>query len=82
LLARQGARAAAETAYCEAIERAQAQHALSLELRAALDLYELRAGDRRAEEGRELLADVLGRFTQGLDRPEPARAAAILRAPR
>jgi hypothetical protein len=45
-------------------------------------LYELRAGDRRAEEGRELLADVLGRFTQGLDRPEPARAAAILRAPR
>jgi class 3 adenylate cyclase/tetratricopeptide (TPR) repeat protein len=81
LLDRQGERVAAETAYCEAIERARAQHALSLELRAALDLYELRADDRRAEEGRDLLASVLARFAQGLDRPEPARAAAILRAP-
>jgi len=82
LLARQGAHAAAETAYCQAIERAQAQHALSLELRAALDLYDLRANDHRAAEGRDLLAGVLARFTQGLDRPEPARAAAILRVPR
>jgi len=71
---------AAETAYRQAIERAQAQRALSLELRAALDLYELRADDRRAEQGRDLLAGVLARFTQGFDRPEPARAAAILRA--
>jgi class 3 adenylate cyclase/tetratricopeptide (TPR) repeat protein len=82
LLVRQGARAAAETAYRQAIERAQAQRALSLELRAALDLYELRADDRRAEQGRNLLAGVLARFTQGFDRPEPARAAAILRAAR
>jgi tetratricopeptide (TPR) repeat protein len=80
LLHRQGARAAAEAAYCQAIKRAQAQHAFSLELRAALDLYELRADDRRADQGRDLLAGVLSRFIQGLDRPEPARAAAILRA--
>jgi len=81
LLDRQGDRAAAETAYCQAIERAQAQHALSLQLRAALDLYELRVDDHRVDEGRDLLAGVLARFTQGFDRPEPARAAAILQMP-
>ncbi|MGH3784666.1 MAG: hypothetical protein ACRDRO_29650, partial [Pseudonocardiaceae bacterium] len=79
LLARQGKRSAAEAAYCQAIERAQAQHALSLELRAGLDLYELWAQDGRAEEGRALLAGVLARFTQGFDRPELARASAIVR---
>lgn len=78
LLERRGARSAAEAAYNQAIERAQAQHALSLELRAALDLYELRAQDGRAEEGRTLLADVLPRFTQGFDRPELARARDIV----
>jgi hypothetical protein len=79
LLARRGERSAAEAAYLQAIERAQGQHALSLELRAALDLYELRAGDGRAKEGRTLLASVLARFTQGFDRPELARASAIVR---
>ncbi len=78
LLAREGERSAAEASYCQAIERARAQQALSLELRAALDLYELRAEEGRADEGRALLAGVLERFTQGLDRPEPARAAAII----
>ncbi len=78
LLARQGERSAAEASYCQAIERARTQQALSLELRAALDLYELRAEEGRADEGRALLAGVLERFTQGLDRPEPARAAAIV----
>jgi tetratricopeptide (TPR) repeat protein len=80
LLARQGQRSAAEAAYRQAIERSQAQHALSLELRAALDLYELCAEDGRAEQARVLLAGVLARFTQGLDRPELARARAIVRA--
>jgi class 3 adenylate cyclase/tetratricopeptide (TPR) repeat protein len=80
LLTRQGERSAAEAAYCQAIERARAQRALSLELRAALDLYELRADDGRSEEGRALLAGVLARFTQGFDRPELARASAIVRA--
>jgi class 3 adenylate cyclase/tetratricopeptide (TPR) repeat protein len=81
LLARQSERSAAEAAYCQAIERAQEQHALSLELRAGLDLYELCAQDGRAEEGRALLTGLLGRFTQGLDRPELARASAIVKAP-
>jgi tetratricopeptide (TPR) repeat protein len=80
VLARQGERSASEAAYRQAMERAAAQHALSLELRAGLDLYELQADDGRAEEGRVLLASLLARFTQGLDRPEPARAAAIVQA--
>jgi hypothetical protein len=79
LLTRRGERSAAEAAYCQAIERARAQRSLSLELRAALDLYELRAEDGRAEEGRALLAGVLARFTQGFDRPEIAGASAIVR---
>ncbi|MGH2706673.1 MAG: AAA family ATPase [Actinomycetota bacterium] len=79
LLARQGERAAAEAAYCQAIERAHGQHALSLELRAALDLCELRVEDRHPEEGRKLLAGVLARFSQGFDHPEIARASAIVR---
>jgi tetratricopeptide (TPR) repeat protein len=81
LLARQGEHSAAEAAYCQAIERAQAQHALSLELRAALDLYELRAQDGPAHEPRAALTGLLERFTQGLDRPELVRARIIVRAP-
>jgi tetratricopeptide (TPR) repeat protein len=77
LLVRRGERSAAEAAYAQAIERARAQDALSLELRAALDLYDLRAADGRAGEGRALLAALLRRFTQGLDRPEIGRATAI-----
>jgi hypothetical protein len=82
LLARQGERAAAEASYRQALERAGAQQALSLELRTALDLYDLQAEDGPADESRALLARLLARFTQGLDRPEPARAAAIVRGRR
>jgi tetratricopeptide (TPR) repeat protein len=80
LLARQGERSAAEAAYSQAIERARAQRALSLELRTGLDLYELWAQVGRVDEGRALLAGVLAGFTQGGDRPELARARAIIRA--
>ena len=80
LLTRQGERSAAEAAYGQAIERARAQCALSLELRAALDLYELLADDGRSEVGRAQLASVLAPFTQGFDRPELASASAIVRA--
>jgi tetratricopeptide (TPR) repeat protein len=79
LLARQ--RSAAEAAYHQAIKWAQAQHALSLELRAGLDLYQLCTQDGRAEQGRALLAGILPRFTQGFDRPEFTCAHAIVQAP-
>jgi class 3 adenylate cyclase/tetratricopeptide (TPR) repeat protein len=78
LLARQGEYAAAEASYRRALGKAREQGALSLELRAALDLHELVASDGRADESRARLAGILERFAQGLDRPEPARAAAIL----
>ncbi|MDQ3943557.1 MAG: AAA family ATPase [Actinomycetota bacterium] len=80
LLERQGERSAAETNYRQAIERARAQQARSLELRAALDLYDLQVTVGRAEEARDLLAGLLKGFTQGLDRPELARARAAIKA--
>ena len=80
LFARQSERSTAEAAYCQAIERAQKQHALSLELRAALDLYELRTENEAVHESRAALTALLKRFTQGLDRPEIVRASAIVRA--
>jgi class 3 adenylate cyclase/tetratricopeptide (TPR) repeat protein len=79
LLARQGERSTAEAAYSQAIERAREQGALSLELRAAMDMYELCAEHGQTDEGRALLAGLLERFTQGLDQPELARAGAIVR---
>jgi tetratricopeptide (TPR) repeat protein len=81
LLARQGKRSAAEAAYHQALQRAREQHALSLELRAGLDLYELFAQDGHAKHARTLLAAILTKFTQGFDRPELIRANAIIQAP-
>jgi hypothetical protein len=80
LLERQGERAAAETGYRQAMARARAQQARSLELRAALDLYDLQVTIGRAEEACVLLAALLKAFTQGLDRPELARARAAIKA--
>src|SRR5438445_503113 len=80
LLAREGECSAAEASYRMAAVRARGQNALSLELRAALDLYELLAAEGRAEEGRLQLGGVLERFTQGLDRPDLVRAVAIVGA--
>jgi class 3 adenylate cyclase/tetratricopeptide (TPR) repeat protein len=80
LLARRGQRAAAEAAYLQAMKRARGQGALSLELRGAIDLYDLCAGSQRAEEARGVVAGLLPRFTQGLDRPEIARARAIVQS--
>ncbi|MGH8900620.1 MAG: AAA family ATPase [Egibacteraceae bacterium] len=79
LLERQGQRQHAEKFYCLAMERARSQHALSLELRAALDLYELRVKQGREEEGRTLLSRLVQGFNQGFDRTEIARAVAIVR---
>jgi class 3 adenylate cyclase/tetratricopeptide (TPR) repeat protein len=70
---------AAEASFREAIHRARRQAAPALELRAALDFYNLRARQGRADQGRAQLAQILAGFTQGLDRPEPTRAAAIVR---
>ena len=76
----QGAHAQGEAGYREALRRARAQGARSLELRAALDLYDLYSQQGRPQAATSLLAAILEGFAQGLDRPEPARAAAIVRA--
>jgi tetratricopeptide (TPR) repeat protein len=81
LLERRGEHSAAEAAYRQAIQRARAQHALSLELRAGLDLYELCAQDGRADHARTLLAAIHAQFTQGFDRPELIRANVIIQGP-
>jgi predicted Zn-dependent protease len=78
ILARRGERSRAEASYREAMDRAGRQQALSLELRAALDLHELDAAAGQPEGSRATLAGLLARFTEGLDRPELARAASIV----
>ena len=72
---------AAEAAYREAIYRARRQGAVALELRAALDLYDLRVQLGQATHAHALLATPLARYTEGFDQSEPSRAAAILRSP-
>jgi class 3 adenylate cyclase/tetratricopeptide (TPR) repeat protein len=75
LFARQGDAAAAETAYQEAMDRARGQKAVTLELRAALDLYDLKAAD---EESQGLLARVVQRVPGGQRQSEAALALALL----
>jgi predicted ATPase len=69
----------AEAALLRALEIARAQQAKSLELRAATNLAQLWSSRQRADEGRRLLADLHGWFTEGLDTPV-ARAARSLPA--
>jgi tetratricopeptide (TPR) repeat protein len=80
ILTSHGESATAEAAFDEAIRRARLQGALALELRCLLDLYELRSGQGRTDQVEARLTETLARFNQGLDRPEPARAAAIVAA--
>jgi class 3 adenylate cyclase/predicted ATPase len=69
---------AAEACLRRGIEVARGQHALLLELRSATALGELLAAERRAEEARALLADVIGRFSQGHGTPVLRTASAHL----
>jgi tetratricopeptide (TPR) repeat protein len=78
LLARAGDAAGAEAQFRAALERARAQGAAFLELRAALDLADLLAATGRTAEAVDPLADSLARCPEGLDRPDPTRAAALV----
>jgi len=57
---------AAERSYLQAIEVAQSQGALSLELRAARLMADLLGRTQRADQGRSLLAPIVDRFESGL----------------
>ncbi|MDH3726737.1 MAG: hypothetical protein OER77_04330, partial [Myxococcales bacterium] len=61
-----------------AIEIAQSQNALSLELRAGVSLGRLLAKQGQAERARELVAPIYARFDEGLDCPDLVDARELL----
>jgi predicted ATPase len=78
LLLAQGAEAGdAEAALCRALEIARSQGARSLELRAAMSLARLWAGQDRGGEGRALLAELCAWFTEGHETPDLQAARAL-----
>ncbi|MBV9920854.1 MAG: hypothetical protein JOY78_08405, partial [Pseudonocardia sp.] len=83
LLARRGELSKAESAFREAFQLATAQEAHPLQLRAALDAYELLAATGRGEEGRDLVGQVLvdDDMLSTTDRPELIRVQTLLSRP-
>lgn len=71
----------AEASHLKAITFADRQKARTLELRAALDLYEFFSPAGRAAEGRDRLAAAFRKVSWPLQYPEPARAHEILSSP-
>ncbi|HSF39943.1 MAG TPA: protein kinase [Thermoanaerobaculia bacterium] len=78
LLARGDAPGEAEPCFLRALEVASGQGARLLELRAAVSLARLRAGQDRKAEARALLAPLYEAFLEGLDTPDLREAAALL----
>ncbi len=70
--------AAAERLYAEALAIARRLGAKSLELRATKSLARLRRRQGNAREARDLLAPVLGWFTEGFDTPDLIEAKGLL----
>jgi predicted ATPase len=58
---------AAESCFLEGIETARRQGALFWELRGALSLAHLRLTQNRADQARQILAPIYGRFTEGFE---------------
>jgi predicted ATPase/DNA-binding winged helix-turn-helix (wHTH) protein len=76
----QPAEAAAEATLERALSVARQQGALSWELRAAMTLARLRARQGRGHEGRQQVADVYGRFTEGFGTYDLIAAKEMLEA--
>ncbi|MEO8596000.1 MAG: adenylate/guanylate cyclase domain-containing protein [Candidatus Solibacter sp.] len=72
--------AVGETSLRKAIERAQAQQAKTLELRAALSLARLQLAQGRRQDAHELLMPLEAWFQKGQSLPELTEARAILSA--
>jgi predicted ATPase len=68
----------AETCLHSALELARSQHSKSLELRAAMSLSRLWQQQSKREEAHELLAEIYGWFTEGLDTADLKEAKALL----
>jgi predicted ATPase len=70
--------AEAEACFHQALDIARRQQAKSLELRAAMSLSRLWQRQGKRDEGRQLLADVYGWFTEGFDTADLLEAKALL----
>jgi predicted ATPase len=68
----------AERCFQQALAVARAQQAKSLELRAALSLSRLWQRQGKRDEGRQLLTEVYGWFTEGFGAPDLQEAQALL----
>ena len=67
-----------EDAFLDALAIARAQQAKSWELRAAISLAQLWAGQGERQKARDLLAPVYAWFTEGFDTPDLKDARALL----
>ena len=70
----------AERCFCEAIDVAREQDALSWELRSALSFARLRVRQDRQDDARQLLAPVYSKFTEGFETPDLRSASAMLQS--
>jgi predicted ATPase len=68
----------AEVCFLKAIEVAQKQQAKSLELRATVSLARLWQRQGKKEDAHQMLADIYGWFTEGLDTKDLQEAKALL----
>ncbi len=68
----------AEGWFCEALQLARKQGALSWELRTALSLACLKVRQGRREHARQILAPVYNRFTEGFETADLRSAGAVL----
>jgi DNA-binding SARP family transcriptional activator/predicted ATPase len=78
LLVMQGKHDEAEVSLWKAIEVARGQEAKSWELRATVSLCRLLQKQDRQDEARQLLEDVYGWFTEGLNTPDLQEARTLL----
>ena len=70
--------AAVEACFLEGIEIARQQDTLLWEMRCALSLARLRLTQDRADQAREILAPIYGRFTEGFETADLCSARAML----
>jgi len=68
----------AEEYVVRSLDHARALRELSWELRAAMSLARLKRDEGRIEEGRDLLASVYGRFTEGFGTADLKAAKALI----
>jgi predicted ATPase len=69
---------AAETCFAQSLDWARRQEVLSWELRTATSLARLRRDQGRADDARDLLAEVYARFSEGFETSDLKTAKSLL----